>query len=321
MRAPSPSAPICAARKRSFDARERRANLDRMIDIQSRFYTGPDGLQLHLREYGPRESAALPVVCLPGLARTAQDFGVLARAIASGQAGVPRRVVAIDYRGRGLSARDPNWKNYDLGVESADIQSLLAAVEIPEAIFVGTSRGGIHCMLLAAFRPTLMRAVVMNDIGPVLEARGLARIRGYVGKLPSPNSWTDAIAMFKQTSGAHFTALSDAEWMDYARLTLDEKDGRLVSRYDPMLMKVLEALDLEAPIPDLWPQFEGLSHLPLLVIRGENSDLLSEATLAEMLKRHPQAQSFIVPGQGHAPLLLDEPSITRICGFIASAAT
>jgi pimeloyl-ACP methyl ester carboxylesterase len=291
-----------------------------MTDAQSRFYSGPDGLKLHLRDYGPRDSAALPVVCLPGLARTANDFDGLARAMADGQAGAPRRVVAIDYRGRGLSARDPDWKKYDLAVESADIQSLLAAAEIPEAVFVGTSRGGIHCMLLGAFRPTLMRGVVMNDIGPVLEARGLARIRGYVGKLPSPKSWADAIAMFKQVMGAQFTALSDADWMDYARLTLDEKDGRLVSRYDPMLMKVLEGLDLEAPIPDLWPQFEALGHLPLLVIRGEHSDLLSEATLAEMLNRHPGAQSLTVPGQGHAPLLLDEPTIARICGFIASVA-
>ncbi len=289
-----------------------------MTDAQSRYYSGPDGLKLHLRDYGPRLSDALPVVCLPGLARTAEDFDRLARAIAGGQAGAPRRVVAIDYRGRGLSERDPNWKNYDLGVESADIQSILAAAEIHEAIFVGASRGGIHCMLLAAFRPTLMRAVVMNDIGPVMETRGLARIRGYVGKLPSPKSWADAIAMFKQVSGAQFTALSDADWMDYARLTLEEKDGALVTRYDPMLMKVLEGLNLEAPLPDLWPQFEALSHLPLLVIRGENSDLLSEATLADMLKRHGRAEALTVPGQGHAPLLLDQPTIARVCSFIAS---
>ncbi|MDB5643760.1 MAG: Alpha/beta hydrolase, partial [Hyphomicrobiales bacterium] len=107
-------------------------------------------------------------------------------------------------------------------------------------------------------------------------------------------------------------------WLDYARLTLQEKDGQIVSRYDPMLMKVLEGMDLEAPLPDLWPQFEALGHLPLLVIRGENSDLLSEATLAKMLRRHKGAQSLIVPGQGHAPLLLDAPSIARICDFIAA---
>ncbi len=285
--------------------------------FKSRFYSAPDGLKLHMRDYGPREADSLPVVCLPGLARTAADFDALACALVSGAAGAPRRVVAIDYRGRGLSARDPDWKHYDLGVESADIQSMLAAGGIEEAVFVGTSRGGIHCMLLAASRPTLMRAVVMNDIGPVLEARGLARIRGYIGKLPSPKSWPDAVDLFKQVMGAQFTALSEADWLAYAQLTLEEKDGRLLSRYDPMLMKVLEPLDLEAPLPDLWPQFEGLRQIPLLVIRGETSDLLSPQTLEQMISRHGKAESLIVPGQGHAPLLIDAPSIAHVCDFIA----
>ena len=288
--------------------------------LQSRFYSAPDGLRLHMRDYGPRDSAALPIVCLPGLSRNSADFHAIAMAIAGGDAGPARRVVALDYRGRGLSERDPDWKKYDLTIESGDIQSMLAAAGIGEAIFIGTSRGGIHCMLLAAFRPTLMRAVVMNDIGPVLEPRGLARIRSYVGKLPSPSHWDDAVAMYKQLFGAHFTALDDPEWLAYAQASLEEKDGRLVARYDPRLMKILENIDLESPLPDLWPQFEGLRHLPLLVIRGENSDLLTEETLAQMLARHGRAEAFTVPGQGHAPLLADRPSMERICAFIAGLA-
>jgi pimeloyl-ACP methyl ester carboxylesterase len=126
--------------------------------------------------------------------------------------------------------------------------------------------------------------------------------------------------MFRQVFGAQFTALSDADWLAYARLTLEEKGGRLAPRYDPRLAKVLEGLDLEAPIPDLWGQYEGLANVPLLVIRGENSDLLSPATLDEMLRRHPGAQSLVVPGQGHAPLLRDETTIDRICAFVAAAA-
>lgn len=284
----------------------------------SRFYSAPDGLKLHLRDFGPRGSHALPVVCLPGLARTSADFDLLATAISSGRAGTARRVVSIDYRGRGDSGRDPNWKNYDIFVESADIQSMLAATGIEEAIFVGTSRGGLHTMVLGATRPALLRAVVINDIGPIIEAQGLARIRGYVGKLPAPNSWRDAVDLFKKIAGAQFTGLADSDWEAYARLTFEETNGKFVTRYDPMLMKTLESLDLEAPLPNLWPQFDGLKHLPMLVIRGENSDLLSPATLAEMLVRHPGAQALIVPGQGHAPLLLDEMSIARICAFIES---
>lgn len=286
--------------------------------FQSRFYSAPDGLKLHLRDFGPRISTQTPVVCLPGLARTAADFDLLATAISSGRAGPPRRVVSIDYRGRGLSDRDPNWKNYDIFVESGDIVSMLAATGIENAIFVGTSRGGLHTMVLAASRPALLRAVVMNDIGPIIEPLGLARIRGYVGKLPAPNSWKDAIDLFRRIAGAQFTGLKEADWEAYARLTFEEKNGVFTTRYDPMLMKGLEALDIEAPLPKLWPQFEGLRHVPLLVIRGENSDLLSPATLEEMIARHPRAEAYIVPGQGHAPLLLDDASISRICAFVAS---
>ena len=285
---------------------------------QSRFYSAADGLKLHLRDFGPRTSALTPVVCLPGLARTAADFDLLATAIAGGRGGGPRRVVSIDYRGRGLSDRDPNWKNYDIFVESADILTMLAAAGIEKAIFVGTSRGGLHTIVLGATRPAMLRAVVMNDIGPIIETQGIARIRGYVGKLPTPNSWKDAIDLFKKIAGAQFTGLKDEDWEAYARLTFEEKDGKFSTRYDPMLMRSLDAFDLEAPLPKLWPQFDGLKHVPLLVIRGENSDLLSQATLDEMLARHPGAESLVVPGQGHAPLLLDEPSIARICQFIAA---
>ena len=276
----------------------------------SRFYTASDGLKLHMRDWGT-PSRALPVVCLPGLARTAMDFDVLAARLSRS-----RRVVALDYRGRGLSDRDPDWKNYDLAVENADIRTVLTAAEIPEAIFVGTSRGGIHAMILAATRPTLLRGVVLNDIGPVLEPTGMARIRGYVGKLPTPGSWPDAVSLAKGIMSAQFTALDEAGWNAYARLTFEEKDGRFQIRYDANLMRPFASLDLEAPLPTMWPQFEGLRDVPVLGIRGANSDLLSPETFAEMGRRHPAFEAFTVPGQGHAPLLLDEPTIDMIERFV-----
>ncbi len=285
---------------------------DTSIVPVSRFYSAEDGLKLHMRDW-PSRSRATPVVCLPGLARTAADFEALASRLAA-----TRRVVALDYRGRGLSEWDRNWKNYDLMAENADILSVLVAAEISEAIFVGTSRGGIHTMILTATGPTLIRAAVLNDIGPVLEAKGLARIRGYVGKLPAPNSWADATDLARRTMSAQFTGLSDADFEAYARLTFEEKDGRFATRYDPMLMKTLDAYDLNSPLPTMWPQFEGLRDVPVLAIRGENSDLLSIETLDEMGRRHPRFQSFTVPGQGHAPLLLDVSSIDRIASFVAS---
>ncbi len=284
------------------------------LTITSRFHTSSDGLRLHMRDYVPAQTQGLPVICLPGLARTADDFDAVARTLAL----AGRRVLAIDYRGRGLSDRDADPKKYDLAVESADIQSMLAQERIERAIFLGTSRGGIHAMLLAAFRPELLAGVILNDIGPVLEPVGLMRIKGYVGKLPAPQNWDEAVAMFKRVSGAQFTGLSEADWHTYARLTLEEKAGALVARYDPALARALDAYDPTQPMPDLWPQYEALGHVPVLAIRGENSDLLSPEVFQAMRERHPHAQALTVPGQGHAPLLLDPPSITRICTFIGS---
>jgi len=281
----------------------------------SRFFTAKDGLRLHMRDWGAQTDApasALPVVCLPGLSRTAADFDVLAARLAGA-----RRVVALDYRGRGLSDRDPDWKHYDLFVENIDILTVLEAAGIEAAIFVGTSRGGLHTMLLTGTRPKVLRAVVLNDIGPVLETEGLRRIQSYVGKLPTPASWAEAVDIAKAIMAARFTGLSAADWEAYARLTFEETPTGFVTRYDPAIMRAFGQMDLEKPIPALWPQFEALASVPVLAIRGENSDLLSQETLAEMGRRHPNFAALTVPGQGHAPLLLDEPTLARIEAFVA----
>ena len=191
----------------------------------SHFVSAPDGLRLHVREYGSRAAASprMPVVCLPGLARTAADFDRLARVLAADG----RRVLALDYRGRGLSERDPDPTHYDLATESADVLATLAATQVGRAIFIGTSRGGLITMILAALQPALIAGAVLNDIGPVIEAEGLARIKGYVGKLPRPNSWAEAVDLLKQIAGAQFTALTDADWLDFAQLTFKEENGAL----------------------------------------------------------------------------------------------
>jgi pimeloyl-ACP methyl ester carboxylesterase len=291
-------------------------NLPR-IAIESRFCSAPDGLKLHLREYGSLHDPGIPVVCLAGLTRNSVDFAPLAIALASGLKGPKRRVLALDCRGRGLSDHDPNWKNYRLEVENMDVLSVLAAMEIEGAIFVGTSRGGLHTMQISATRPSVLRGAVLNDIGPVLEPRGMARIRSYVGKLPVPNSIGDAVDLLKEMMSERFIGLSTTEWETYARMTFADDVGRIEMRYDRNLMKPLEALDLEQPLPTFWPQFDGLRDIPLLIIRGANSDLLSVETLQEMLRRHPGTECHTVKGQGHAPLLIDEVTINRICGFIA----
>ena len=284
----------------------------------SRFVSARDGLKLHLRDYGPLAATALPVVCLPGLARTSADFHELALALAEDEA-APRRVIALDYRGRGLSEYDRNWKNYDIRVELDDLMQVLVATGIDEAAFVGTSRGGLLTMALAVARPAAIRGVVFNDVGPVIDARGLLRIRGYVGKLPVPRSFSEGAEILKRLSDQQFSILSDAEWEVMARRTWTDRDGALKPDYDIKLMKVLEELDLEAPLPVLWAYFDALKAVPMLAIRGANSDLLEDKTLQDMAERHPDCETYTAPGQGHAPLLGSKDMIRRIAKLVARA--
>lgn len=289
------------------------------IPYVSRFYASADGLRLHVRDYGSALDPGVPVVCLPGLTRNSADFDPLACALAAGGAGKKRRVLSLDYRGRGRSDYDTNWQNYSLQVENADISAVLTAAGIEAAIFVGTSRGGLHAMLLSATRPAVLKGVVLNDIGPVLDPSGMARIRSYVGKMPVPQSIPDAVLLLKRMMSERFTALGEADWIACAKATFVDESGRIGNLYDENLMKPLEAIDLEAPLPTFWPQFEGLRDVPLLVVRGANSDLLSPETLSEMAARHKSCDTHVVEGQGHAPILNDAISIGRICGFVAKA--
>jgi pimeloyl-ACP methyl ester carboxylesterase len=281
------------------------------------FVSAADGLRLYARDYGPEIGDALPVVCLPGLARTSADFHDLAVALA-GDAGSPRRVLALDYRGRGRSEWDEDWRNYDVRVELNDTLQVLIAAGIDKAVFVGTSRGGLITMALGAVRPTLLRGAVLVDVGPVIEGQGLARIRSYVGKLPQPRTIPEAAQILRQISDAQFPRFTDEQWERLAHGTWREDDGRLVLRYDPRLMRTLEAFDLEAPLPVLWPLFEGLSAVPVLAIRGGNSDLLAEATLRLMQEKHPRLKAVTVPDQGHAPIIEGE-LIEAIRSLVAEA--
>ncbi len=280
------------------------------------YVSSGDGLRLFARDYGPRAASALPVVCLPGLARTSADFHDLALALSQDEER-PRRVLALDYRGRGRSDHDRDWRNYEIKRELDDVLQVLTAAGVHEAAFVGTSRGGLITMAIAAARPALIRGAVLNDIGPVIEAKGLVRIRGYVGKLPQPKDFPQAAEILRHLLSAQFPSLSPEEWLHFARATWREADGRLVLAYDPALMKTMEAVDLEAPLPPLWHLFEGLKRVPVLVLRGANSDILSAETLAAMAKAHPRLTAVTVPGQGHAPLLTGQDLIERIKRFIA----
>jgi pimeloyl-ACP methyl ester carboxylesterase len=286
-------------------------------DFTSIFVSAADGLQLHARCIGPARTSTLPVVCLPGLTRTANDFDVLAKMLAGGAQ--PHRVIALDYRGRGLSDYDRNPANYNPAAEIADAITVLIALKALPAIFVGTSRGGILTMLLAATHPGMVAAAILNDIGPVIELDGLLRIKGYVGHLPQPKDFADATELLRRLFGAQFPKLTEADWLASAhRAFKANHDGLLVPTYDIELARTLDGVTPDTPLPNLWPQFDALTNVPVMVIRGLLSDLLSAQTVDAMRDRHPSLHVIEVPDQGHAPLLADAPTISQISAFISA---
>jgi pimeloyl-ACP methyl ester carboxylesterase len=282
----------------------------------SQFITSHDGLKLHVSARGARTAAAAPVVCLPGLARTGDDFDTLATALA-GDPQKPRYVVAMDYRGRGRSDYDRNPFNYSFANELADVLAVLTALDIGPSVFVGTSRGGILAMLLASARPTAIAGVVLNDIGPVIEVQGLARIKSYVGNLPEPKSFDEGAEILRRLFASQFPKLSDDDWTAFSRRAFKEQRGRLLPTYDVRIAKTLEGIDLDRPLPPLWVEFDALAHVPLMVIRGANSDVLAPATVAAMRARRARLDAIEVPDQGHAPLLAEPETIDQIGAFIA----
>jgi pimeloyl-ACP methyl ester carboxylesterase len=266
-------------------------------------FSAPDGLRLHARIYTPAKESHGDVICLPGLTRNGRDFHDLALYL-SQNADRPKRVIAIDMRGRGGSGYDADFSHYNIVTEAEDVLAGMAALDIHHADFIGTSRGGLIIHILAAMRPAVLKSIVLNDIGPVVEPVGLMQIKAYLTRAPKPKDWADAVNIQKTLHGHEFPSLKHRDWEIHARAIYREKDDkRITADFDPKLVKTLKDLDPAEPLPALWAQFAGLRNNRLMVIRGENSKLLSEATLREMKAAHPKMASVEVPGQGHAPML------------------
>jgi pimeloyl-ACP methyl ester carboxylesterase len=283
-------------------------------DYNEIYFTSRDGLRLYGRHYRARlASDARPIVCLAGLTRNSRDFHVIAQALSRGSK--PRDVFTLDTRGRGLSEHDPDWKNYAVPIETQDAIDFMTMLAVRNAGVIGTSRGGLISMVLSAAQPSLLGAVVLNDIGPVIEPEGLARIAGYVGRVPVPKTWADAARIVGDLMARDFPKPSDNDHAAVARQLFNEKNGKPVSGYDPKLARSLSIFD--GAMPKLWPQFEAMKRIPVLVLRGANSDLLSEATVKEMEQRHPKLSTYTVPDEGHAPLLHDAASIAAVESFFA----
>lgn len=273
-------------------------------------FTSQDGLSLYYRDYGDPLSEAVPVVCLAGLTRNSVDFDAFAK-----RASRKRRVLALDYRGRGQSQHDPEPERYTPESYLMDVSHLLTATGVHRAVFVGTSLGGILTMALGAFRPTALAGVVLNDIGPELDPRGLARIGGYVGKTTLPEDWNQAVAQMKQLFAPAYPDLSEEEWSTQARMAFKTgPDGRLLADYDPAISR---ALAKQAATPfDGWALFGTLKDVPTLAIRGGLSDLLSQDCFDRMAAAMPDLVRVTVPNRGHVPLLTEPECVAALDAFL-----
>lgn len=271
---------------------------------EDRYWTSSDGLTLHYRNYpGPEGTAKLPVLCMHGLTRNARDFGALAEALAA-----TRRVIVTEMRGRGMSDYAKDSDTYSPLTYVQDVEKLLAEQEITRFAVVGTSMGGLMTMLMAAGKPGRMSAVVMNDIGPEVQTAGLARISGYVGQGRSYPTWVHAARGLAEAHGGAFPKFDLDQWLEMAKRTMVlSQNGRIVFDYDMAIAEPFAKPGNAAP-PNLWLAFEALAGVPMLLVRGGLSDLLSADTVKQMGVRNPKMRTITVPDVGHAPTL-DEPEV------------
>ena len=278
---------------------------------RERRFSAQDGLSLYFRDWGDPISPGTPVLCLPGLARNCQDFDDLARRLA-GQ----RRVICLDYRGRGRSDYDRDWTNYAPRVYLRDALDLLTAIDVHRVAVIGTSLGGFLAMAMAVARPTALAGVVLNDVGPEIHGASLGKLIEYVATYRPQPDW-DSAAAFLKKNFKRVGLTADDDWMKIAKKTFREgADGVLRYDFDPNIAKNLEGA-AEA-VRGQWPLFRALAHIPTLAFRGADSDILGADTFAQMAAEKPDLISITVANRGHAPLL-DEPECTgAIDDFLAS---
>jgi pimeloyl-ACP methyl ester carboxylesterase len=288
-----------------------------MADYVERRWTSPDGLSLYARDYaGAAGPARLPVVCLHGLTRNSKDFAVPAPLIAA----TGRRVIVPDVRGRGLSDRDPNPANYVPNTYARDTLLLLDMLGISRALFVGTSMGGIISLAISGMRRRTVAGLVLNDVGPEVCNVGIDRIKSYVGKKVDIGSWDDAADYLRGINGLAFPDYKADDWMAFARRTFAESNGAPHLDYDPAIMQPLSENRYKAMTFVAWYLFKRLARsAPVLLVRGELSDLLSREIADKMERRAPAMHRVEIPRVGHAPMLTEPQAVEAIAAFLETA--
>ncbi|MEE4454160.1 alpha/beta hydrolase [Novosphingobium resinovorum] len=275
------------------------------MDHRVHHYRSADGrLDLVARDYPAHEGAPV-LLMMHGLTRNSADFEPLLDKLAGRY-----RMIVPDQRGRGASQWDPDPAQYRPDVYAQDMLALMDDLGVSRAGLVGTSMGGLMAMVMQALRPDLAQAVIFNDIGPVLDPAGLARIQGYVGPGGKMADWTEAAARTRAINAPAFPDFGGAQWDAFARrIARENADGTVSFAYDPAISESIAGDDPQTVPPDLWPLWQLLDTVPVLVVRGALSDLLSTATVEEMARRHSGPYAAVeVPRVGHAPIL-DEPVV------------
>lgn len=278
---------------------------------QRRSFSARDGLRLSALEWpGPQGGERLPLLCLPGVARTALDFLAVGERYAEA-----RRVVALDYAGHGDSERAADPGRYSVQAALRDLLDAMAALHLHRVALLGTSFGGILAMSLGVLRPGLLAAVAMNDVGPRIEPAGLEVVREVIGRDPAFADLDEATAFLRRTLPP--IATDEAGWRDFTDKTYARgEDGRLHPRWD---IRVVEALRTENPgATELWPLFGALEHVPLLLFWGQESKLLTASTVARMREMRPDMAVAGLPGIGHAPRLVEPLAVSALDRFLAA---
>ena len=283
-----------------------------MASFEDRYYNSADGLRLHYRDYPGGHPDQAPIFCLPGLTRNARDFEPVADRFAGDW-----RVIALDFRGRGLSAPDPDPSRYMPPVYARDVLKLLDQLGIADAVFVGTSLGGLVTMLIAAMEEERIAGALLNDIGPEVSAEGIERIRTYVGKPVEFADYAEAAGAFASRTADVYPDWSPADWERFARRCCREEGGRVRLDYDMAIAQPFAQAN-EATQPNLWPLLDNLKDKPVTILRGALSDLFS-AEVAERMVRElgPSAELVTLPDVGHAPSFDEPESIAAVERLLA----
>ena len=259
-----------------------------------RYWTSRDGLTLHYRDY-PGPSDRPPLLMLHGLTRNSRDFEHVAARYAGDW-----RVIAVDFRGRGMSEHDPNSARYMPVTYAGDVIQLLDELQIDKAVFLGTSLGGLVTMIVASVAPERIAGVLLNDVGPELDLSGIDRIKTYVGKPVVFRDWDDAAEQLRSRSGDVHPKYDRAEWLRFAKRICRETDAGVEFDYDMAIAEPFNAGNT-GEVPDGWPYYKALAGRPVLVLRGELSDLLSDAASERMATEISNVEVVTVPDVGHAP--------------------